>query len=621
MIFPVRVGQLYTFSTPRDFDRNLSTSFLLPFFKKGMNITQFFNNWTASFSKAFAEEFEVNAKAVATYLKSREFGEAKKPATKTAAKTAAKPVGKKEAAKPAAKSAKPAAKKASPPAQEVEDEPDEPDEAEDEPDETEDVPEFEPFGKVKTRKQLDDRVAAAKKVDKYYNVSTGLTHAFNEGMSKKYSFYYSWIAGVKGSEELAAALQYCPGEEFKGKGPAPVKVAGFKGSKAAPTVNVDKPAKDDEVEEDEADVEEDEAGEEADAEDCVFVPFGKFTSLEKLQKGVANAVAAGKYCNASTGLMHADTPGTRKKYLLYNSNVSGIAESEELKQILKHYPGELVNEGVAEFQGSPSAKGAKSSPKAKKGGEELPKSDASSSSTNTTPSSGVKPKIIIGKHSVSKVTYIPSLMAAWDMDDKSVYGIVEKESGKVLPLTDGLKDILTKMGIRWADVSGVPSKTSPKRVEIVEDEAPPPKKRAKTEEDVVIDDEGVEEVKAVKAEEAKSAKAKSEKEKSETKVGSEGTEDGESQELPDERGLEEDNDGEDIIKNVKDKLEEAFEEALNEVGGDGEGEKEKPKVAQPKTQAKETQAKKEAPKVTQAKPSPKPAGRVLKKKDAIEEMD
>lgn len=87
-----------------------------------------------------------------------------------------------------------------------------------------------------------------------------------------------------------------------------------------------------------------------------------------------------------------------------------------------------------------------------------------SATRKSVPATSTHGKLKLVEHPVSGVIYIESLMAAWDSIDGSVYGIVEKESGKVRPLTEGLKTLLTKMGLKiFGTFNKSPKKSSPRK--------------------------------------------------------------------------------------------------------------------------------------------------------------
>lgn len=169
-----------------------------------------------------------------------------------------------------------------------------------------------------------------------------------------------------------------------------------------------------------------------------FKSFGKFTTREKLDKGVKNALSKGKYCNVSTCVMHDDTVGVRAKYDLYSSGVSGVRGSEELKQALRYYPGRLVNRRESELfsQYTPIE----------------PQSTTEFTKMRTIDRQDIDEtlnSIVMYRHHVSGVVFIHEGMFAYDVDEGHVYGTVDMRTGNVTPLDQSHVPTLERRGFRY----------------------------------------------------------------------------------------------------------------------------------------------------------------------------
>lgn len=149
-----------------------------------------------------------------------------------------------------------------------------------------------------------------------------------------------------------------------------------------------------------------------------FKSFGKFTTKQKLDKGVSNALSKGKYCNVSKGIMHDDTSSMRSKYDLYSSGISGVRESDELTQALLYYPGTLVNKKESLLFSQYTAV-------------------EPASTIGVAHDINVKDTLksqVMQRHHITKVIFIHDGMFAYNVDEQRVYGIVDMKTGTVSPL-------------------------------------------------------------------------------------------------------------------------------------------------------------------------------------------
>lgn len=153
-----------------------------------------------------------------------------------------------------------------------------------------------------------------------------------------------------------------------------------------------------------------------------FQPFGRFTTKEKLNKGIKKAIENNKYCNVSTGIMHLMTQQMRSEYDFYSSGVCGIHNSNELLEALKWYPGELINRLESNFVNDMKQK--------------FPKYSSPPTVVKHVAISTDIPKIILNKHPKSKVLFIKDGMYAYDVDSKEIYGTVHATSGEISQLED-----------------------------------------------------------------------------------------------------------------------------------------------------------------------------------------
>lgn len=152
-----------------------------------------------------------------------------------------------------------------------------------------------------------------------------------------------------------------------------------------------------------------------------FHPFGRFTTKDRLDKGVQAAMKKNKFCNVSTGKMHDDTKHMRSEYDLYSSRISGVHNSRELLEALRWYPGKLLNTLESNFVNDVGTKEpAFTSPPQKAHHITLSK----------------PPKLILIKHPKTKVLLVKDGMYAYDETNKQVYGVVDKQKGTVRELND-----------------------------------------------------------------------------------------------------------------------------------------------------------------------------------------
>jgi len=271
-------------------------------------LTAFINGYNKSLAQHLAEELkhvkkaDVTAELLLGLIKAHKHGDAK-PTPKKDAKSPAK----KDAKSPAKKDAKDVSKPATKSNTKTK-------KADAEGSESDD---FEAFGKFKSMAILQKAHDKAVAENKYVNAKTGsVVQDSTRNRNAGVLFYDSNVCGEDGTEELEAILKHFPGSLVEAPEATPKKSEKKTPAKKTPTKG-----------EDSSD----------------FEAFGKFTTMEKLKKAHDKAVEQGKYVNASTGSIMQDSKANRNKgVIFYDSNVCGVADSEELKAILSHFPGEEV---------------------------------------------------------------------------------------------------------------------------------------------------------------------------------------------------------------------------------------------------------------------------------------
>ena len=308
---------------------------------------------------------------------------------------------------------------------------------------------WESFGKWSAKAKWDKALDKAVVEGKYVNVNTCSVIADNKrNRNSGLVFYDSNICGKEDSDELARALELVGGEVVEAeetpakKSPTPPPKA--KNTKTSTKTPPPVPAKNSKV-----------------VPSDGFVKFGKFFTKDKLDGAVEKAKESGKYVNVNKASLIVDNAKNRASLVLYDSGIAGIADSKELTEALKHYPGSVVNEDATEFKGE--------SPKAKE-----PKSSATKAPKKTAPTKADKPKIVLNKHPLTKQAYIVDLecgtLAAWDTKKREVFGVVDEETGVVHPLTCAFAAELEKLNIKHSDVDDVEDEEVEEAEEVEEGE-------------------------------------------------------------------------------------------------------------------------------------------------------